>query len=154
MVGLRSVNSDDSLRYSLVPPETVLQCSLNYYCGTLFVERFSIQASLQNDDFTRKCVNELVLTRSRDGGLRFGEMERDCMIAHGASAVLKERLYDVSDPFQMPICCKCGIITSTSTMCQGCNSDNVRICRIPYAAKQLIMELSCLNMELRFKPSE
>lgn len=92
--------------------------------------------------------------RSRDGGLRFGEMERDCMIAHGSAAFLKERLFDVSDPFQIMVCKKCGVMTSSPTQCQVCRGDNVSKVNFPYASKLLCQELTAMGIKILIRPKE
>jgi DNA-directed RNA polymerase II subunit RPB2 len=61
--------------------------------------------------------------RSRDGGLRFGEMERDCMISHGSARFLKERLMDVSDAYRIHLCDICGLI------CEANLDQNIYQCR-------------------------
>lgn len=90
--------------------------------------------------------------RSRDGGLRFGEMERDCMIAHGASRFLKERLFDCSDPYQIIVCNQCGMITASQNECLACRKDNVTTCNMPYAAKLLVQELMAMGIKVSIKP--
>ena len=90
--------------------------------------------------------------RSRDGGLRFGEMERDCMIAHGTARFLQERLFDVSDPFQICVCDKCGIMTTSVTECQICKSVRVTRVNFPYASKLLTQELSAMCVKILVFP--
>ncbi|KAK0865402.1 DNA-dependent RNA polymerase II [Friedmanniomyces endolithicus] len=94
--------------------------------------------------------------RARDGGLRFGEMERDCMISHGASAFLKERLLDVSDAFRVHICEICGLMTPVAKLkegvveCRPCrNKTRIAQVVIPYAAKLLFQELGAMNVATR-----
>jgi DNA-directed RNA polymerase beta subunit len=87
--------------------------------------------------------------RSRDGGLRFGEMERDCMIAHGTSTFLKERLADLSDPFTIDVCANCGQMVSQSTLCRACQTREIRPTQIPYACKLLFQELQAMNIKVK-----
>ena len=89
--------------------------------------------------------------RSRDGGLRFGEMERDCMISHGTSRLLRERLFDMSDPYKLPVCRKCGEIVSNLEECQFCKSDEIGKTDFPYACKLLFQELMAMNIKISIK---
>lgn len=89
--------------------------------------------------------------RSRDGGLRLGEMERDCVIAYGASQLLLERLMISSDAFEVDVCNTCGLM-GYNGWCTPCKtSENVIKMTIPYAAKLLFQELVSMNIAPRLK---
>lgn len=93
--------------------------------------------------------------RSRDGGLRVGEMERDCLISHGTSSLLVERLMRCSDAYQCEICTKCGLMLSYLGCCSYCKSrEQVSKVSIPYAAKLLFQELMSMNVIPRFQVGE
>lgn len=84
--------------------------------------------------------------RSRDGGLRLGEMERDCLIGYGATQLLLERLMLSSDAFKVNACQLCGLL-GYNGYCVYCKSSkHVVELMIPYATKLLIQELLAMQI--------
>ena len=99
--------------------------------------------------------------RSRDGGLRLGEMERDALIAHGIQYTLKERLVDCSDKFTTFLSKK------EQTFIAGNKSKNIYLyngkdlrsndvveIQLPYAMKLALQELTCMGFDIRINVNE
>ena len=93
--------------------------------------------------------------RAREGGLRFGEMERDCVAAHGITEFTKERFMECSDLFRCWSCQDCGLIAVVNPKegiwnCRGCgNTTNFSAIEIPYAYKLLLQELETMCISSR-----
>lgn len=98
--------------------------------------------------------------RSRDGGLKFGEMERDSIITHGMSKILKERLMETSDAYTTYICEVCGLFAQRDKatelyICPACNNKTkISKIRMPYAFKLLLQELLSMSICPRIRTSE
>ena len=135
---------------------TGAQHTSNIFMGPVFYQRLK---HMVDDKLHSRSHGPMVnLTRqpaegrSKDGGLRFGEMERDCMIAHGASRFTKDRIYDVSDKYVVYTCKLCGNIASYNDKthihnCKMCdNRTDFSKVLIPYSCKLLWQELTTMNV--------
>ena len=135
------------------------QLETSIFIGPAFYQRLK---HMVNDKVHSRSFGPMVVLtrqpaegRSRDGGLRFGEMERDCMISHGASRFTKDRIYNCSDSFQVFTCNKCGLIAVYNEekkihVCKTCNNrTDFNKVEIPYACKLLFQELISMNIAPR-----
>ncbi len=142
------------------------QLETNIFFGPVFYQRLKHMVS---DKQHSRAIGPMVnLTRqpaegrSRDGGFRIGEMERDVMLAHGMSRFCRERLYDASDKYSVHVCKKCGMMASfndgtqnkmfskegfTIHLCKTCDNmtDFARV-EIPYSYKLMAQELQTINV--------
>lgn len=143
------------------------QLETSIFIGPVFYQRLK---HMTNDKVHSRATGPMVsLThqpaegRSRAGGLRIGEMERDVLISHGATRFCKERLFDVSDKYQVNVCKKCGMIAAcndgnnntkfytqsdfTVHSCKTCgNKTDFALVDMPYANKLLFQELQTINV--------
>jgi DNA-directed RNA polymerase II subunit RPB2 len=142
------------------------QLETSIYIGPVFYQR--LKHMVTDKQHSRSIGPMVNLTRqpaegrSRDGGFRIGEMERDVMIAHGISRFCRERMYDVSDKYSTHVCNKCGMIAAFNDgkknrmydtadfsvhTCNTCdNHSDFSKVEIPYAYKLMSQELQTINV--------
>ena len=146
------------------------------YIGVVYYQRlrhmvsdkFQVRSTGPINPLTRQPIKG----RKFGGGIRFGEMERDSLLAHGAAYLLHDRLHSCSDYHVTDICCKCGLLVSTQnvphsastahgvhatrvdtsssrgrTICRVCESSKyVERIAVPYVFKYLVSELAAMNI--------
>jgi DNA-directed RNA polymerase II subunit RPB2 len=138
------------------------QMPTSIFTGPIFYQRLK---HMVEDKMHSRASGPLVMLtrqpaegRARDGGLRFGEMERDCIAAHGATEFLKEIMMEKSDNFQAYVCKFCGLLGQVNPKagvykCTSCNnSTDFAQVRIPYAYKLFLQELESMAISSRLLP--
>jgi DNA-directed RNA polymerase IV and V subunit 2 len=138
------------------------------FIGPTFYQRLIHMAEdkvkFRNTGPVHPLTRQPVADRKRFGGVKFGEMERDCLLAHGAAANLHERLFTLSDFSQMHICQTCKRVANVimrplsggkkvrGPYCNFCESgENIVRTNVPYGAKLLYQELFSMGICLKFE---
>jgi DNA-directed RNA polymerase I subunit RPA2 len=157
--------------------------SADIFIGVVYYQRLRHMVSDKYQVRTTGPVHALtqqpVKGRKRAGGIRFGEMERDSLLAHGTSFLLQDRLMNCSDYSRARVCSKCGTIvgvvgkplSSASSLhshdggpkmkwiCMVCDQADptqaqVREIAVPYVFRYLATELMAMNIKLHLKLDE
>ena len=122
-------------------------------------DKYQVRSTGPIDCVTRQPVKG----RKKGGGVRFGEMERDSLLSHGATFLLQDRLLHGSDKSRCSICIKCGsflsprvtfgnkIISDNSRpICVICNDENsVQDYEVPFIFLHLVKELAAINIKVK-----
>ncbi|XP_064598141.1 LOW QUALITY PROTEIN: DNA-directed RNA polymerase I subunit RPA2-like [Liolophura sinensis] len=129
-------------------------------------DKFQVRTTGPIDNLTHQPVKG----RKRAGGIRFGEMERDGLIAHGTAFLLQDRLLNCSDRSQVHLCTRCGSILSPTMekpvsssavasyemtrhwKCGVCESrEHIELITVPYVFRYLVAELAAMNIKVELE---
>uniref|UniRef100_A0A8C3AZX3 DNA-directed RNA polymerase subunit beta n=1 Tax=Cyclopterus lumpus TaxID=8103 RepID=A0A8C3AZX3_CYCLU len=124
-------------------------------------DKFQVRTTGARD----KVTNQPVGGRNIQGGIRFGEMERDALLAHGSSFLLQDRLFNCSDRSVTQVCVDCGSLISPllekpppywsalrhrKTVCLLCGkSDTIDSVSVPYVFRYFVAELAAMNIKVK-----
>lgn len=151
---LKKYGFEESGREEMYDPVTGRKYEVKILIGNIYYYR--LHHLVSNKWFARSRGPVTLLTRqptegkSKEGGLRLGEMEKDVLLAHGAALTLKER-FD-SDKILVPVCAKCGLIaikdfSKNKHYCIYCKDDSeVYEIEMSYAFKLLFQELISMHL--------
>lgn len=124
------------------------------FIGSVYYQRLR---HMVNDKYQVRTSGAVVATthqpvggRKNKGGIRFGEMEKDALIAHGVSFTLQDRLMNSSDRTEFTYCCACKTILFTGKKSCVCGSYQLKKVVMPYVFKYLCCELISMNIKLTF----
>jgi len=148
-------------RESMVNGETGEQFPAQVFVGVIYYQKLHHMVSGKIHARSRGRVQILTRQptegRARQGGLRFGEMERDCLIAHGASMVIKDRLLDESDGWELFVCAESGHIAywdwRKRCYVSPVHGDKAEVFPVStsYAFKLLLDEMKSLGVAMRLE---
>ncbi len=135
--------------------ETGRMLKAKIFIGVIYYQRLHHLVSLRMHARSRGPVQMLTHQptegRAREGGLRLGEMERDCFIGYGAASLLKERMIDSSDKTTELLCGECGALAihdknKNKRFCPLCESGEVQEVQMSYAFKLLLDEMKSIGI--------
>jgi len=116
-------------------------------------DKYQVRATGPIDQLTKQPIKG----RKRGGGIRFGEMERDSLIAHGAPFMMQDRLMNCSDASARMVCKNCGSILSvkchkTGNICLVCkDKSDVKLILLPFVFTYMTNELAAMGIRLTLK---
>ncbi|XP_028983272.1 DNA-directed RNA polymerase I subunit RPA2 [Betta splendens] len=146
-----------------------LELEADIFIGVVYYQRLRHMVSdkfqVRTTGARDKVTNQPVGGRNIQGGIRFGEMERDALLAHGASFLLHDRLFNCSDRSVAQVCVDCGSLLSPllekpppywsamrhrKTVCTLCGkSDSIDSVSVPYVFRYFVAELAAMNIKVK-----